>query len=472
MPASPPVPPDPFDPARAYRTGQGHGYARAALEGECENVAQAATGTRNHTLNAAAFSLGQLVAGAELDKDLVVRELTAAAELAGLDAHEIGPTINSGLSAGGMHPRTVPERPTTPPVTEPWTSDQPADDDGDQEPEPDHDELVRRHFPRLDWHALWNDEDDEEWIVEPILPARRLVALYSPPKVGKSLLMLELAVGIARGVQVLGVTPDRPRRVLYIDFENDPKGDIRERLKAMGEKPQNLDNLVYLSFPTMAALDNAQGGHELMAAVKAYECEVVVIDTVSRAVAGEENENDTWLAFYRHTGRALKAAGIALIRLDHTGKDETKGQRGGSAKSGDVDAVWRLSKVTDTTFRLDCEANRMPVVEKTLVLHRETSPWLHHRVDSAGRAGVWREKVNEVVRTLDAAGAEDEVSRRTASEILRAAGVKARNEIILEALQQRRASISVSAKWSPDLGDHLDQLERSPRSGDHRGPPP
>ena len=45
--------------------------------------------------------------------------------------------------------------------------------------------------------------------------------------------MLEIAVGIARGTEVLGVTPDRPRNVLYVDFENDPRGDIRSRLEAM-----------------------------------------------------------------------------------------------------------------------------------------------------------------------------------------------------------------------------------------------
>jgi RecA-family ATPase len=81
---------------------------------------------------------------------------------------------------------------------------------------------VRERLPILDWHDCGPAKTTEEWIIEPILPARRLVALYSAPKVGKSLLMLELAVGIARGSRVLGAVPDRPRRVLYVDFENDP----------------------------------------------------------------------------------------------------------------------------------------------------------------------------------------------------------------------------------------------------------
>src|SRR6185369_5973575 len=141
--------------------------------------------------------------------------------------------------------------------------------------------------------------------------------------------------------------PDRARRVLYVDFENDPKGDLRPRLEDMGFGPDDLDNLAYLSFPPLGPLDTAVGAAELVAIVEAQGAEVVVIDTVSRAIRGEENENDTWLNFYRHTGKALKARGVAMLRLDHTGKDETKGQRGGSAKSGDVDMVWRMSKVTE-----------------------------------------------------------------------------------------------------------------------------
>ena len=307
--------------------------------------------------------------------------------------------------------------------------------------EPDPAAAVRDAFPALDWHALWADDSEEEWIVEPILPARRLVALYSPPKVGKSLLLLEIAVAVAQGADVLGTSPDRPRRVLYVDFENDPKLDTRDRLKAMGHTPADLGNLVVLSFPTMSALDTPAGGAELIAAASAYACDVVVIDTVSRAIRGEENENDTWLNFYRHTGLAIKQAGLALIRLDHTGKDETKGQRGGSAKSGDVDAIWRLSKVSDAVFRLDCEAARLPIAEKTLVLHRETSPRLRHRVDAAGAAAAWKVKVDELIGLLDDNQVPDDASVRDVRAWKNGRGLKASNQVIGEAVRVRKARL-------------------------------
>jgi hypothetical protein len=229
---------------------------------------------------------------------------------------------------------------------------------------------VRERLPILDWHKLWTEEYEEDWLVEPLLSRRRLIALYSAPKVGKSLLMLEIAACLASGRPVLGNQHDQAVRTLYVDFENDPRADVRVRLEAMGFGPSDLNALCYLTFPTLAKLDSSLGGEELLAAITEYGCEVVVIDTVSRAVAGEENENDTWLNFYKHTGMRLKQAGVALIRLDHSGKDETKGQRGGSAKSGDVDAVWRMSRDSEDTFDLICEAQRFPVTQSRLALRR------------------------------------------------------------------------------------------------------
>ena len=83
--------------------------------------------------------------------------------------------------------------------------------------------------PLIDWHELWKQEAGEDWIVEPLIAERRGVVIYSRAKLGKSLLMLEIATAIAAATHVLGVKIGRARRVLYVDFENDPGGDIRPR---------------------------------------------------------------------------------------------------------------------------------------------------------------------------------------------------------------------------------------------------
>ena len=84
---------------------QGTAYAMAALRDETRMVAAARPGTRNDTLNRAAFSLGQLVGAGLLPPLAVASALAGAAERAGLPADETRRTIRSGLVAGARCPR-------------------------------------------------------------------------------------------------------------------------------------------------------------------------------------------------------------------------------------------------------------------------------------------------------------------------------------------------------------------------------
>jgi len=84
---------------------QGRAYAMAALRAETERVAAARPGTRNDTLNRAAFSLGQLVAAGLLPPIPVITSLIDAARYAGLPQDEAVRTVRSGLAAGARKPR-------------------------------------------------------------------------------------------------------------------------------------------------------------------------------------------------------------------------------------------------------------------------------------------------------------------------------------------------------------------------------
>jgi bifunctional DNA primase/polymerase-like protein len=88
-------------------------YARAALDLECMAVASAQPGTRNRTLNTAAFNLFQLVAGGALDEQEVRDRLFEAAQTCGLVADDgvasVEATIDSGAQAGRKQPRARPQ---------------------------------------------------------------------------------------------------------------------------------------------------------------------------------------------------------------------------------------------------------------------------------------------------------------------------------------------------------------------------
>ena len=124
--------PAPSAPAGAIsgRFGvQSTAYATAALREETRLVATSRPGTRNDTLNRAAFSLGQLVAAGLLPPLAVATALAGAAERAGLPADETGRTIRSGMTAGSHCPRNGLTR-----VTRPATQ---SDTTGDAEHETD-----------------------------------------------------------------------------------------------------------------------------------------------------------------------------------------------------------------------------------------------------------------------------------------------------------------------------------------------
>jgi hypothetical protein len=110
LPACPPTlrdlvagPPPPFA-APSRPIAHPDRYAQVALESETSRVAYAAVGSRNDTLNRAAFALGRLVGAGLLDERTVAQELAAAARHAGLGRSETNRTIRSGLVAGRRQP--------------------------------------------------------------------------------------------------------------------------------------------------------------------------------------------------------------------------------------------------------------------------------------------------------------------------------------------------------------------------------
>ena len=80
-------------------------YGAAALANELAPLARVGKGQRNATLNRAAYSLGQLVAGGEIDAGQVETALLSVGVSIGLGHDEAVATIQSGLSGGAAKPR-------------------------------------------------------------------------------------------------------------------------------------------------------------------------------------------------------------------------------------------------------------------------------------------------------------------------------------------------------------------------------
>jgi hypothetical protein len=292
----------------------------------------------------------------------------------------------------------------------------------------------------LDWPTFWgHDRDEAEWLAEPIIPAKRSVALFAPGGTGKSLLALWLAAGLATGARLLGPPVD-PVDVLYLDYEM-TEDDLAERLENMGYGPDSdLSRLHYALLPSLPGLDEPEGGKVVVELARHVNAQLVVIDTFGRAVHGDENDADTVRAWYRWTGLHLKAEGRAFVRVDHAGKDLEKGQRGTSAKNDDVDIVWRLTRQDGDTFKLIAKKRRMGWVPETVDLVQRENPLLSYGILGGHTYPPGTRELAEVIAGL---GLPVDATRRTVSDALKDAGHKARTQLVSAAMRWRRDELPV-----------------------------
>ena len=227
--------------------------------------------------------------------------------------------------------------------------------------------IADKYVP-VNWHEAFQSRPSEvDWLFPPLIEAATLNVLFGLPGVGKSLLVLEIVLEILR----------EGRNVTILDEEN-RVDEVVERLEKFGvSDPAELDGLHWYSFPSLPALDTPAGGEHLVALVERDKPSLVVLDTSSRMIEGDENSSSTFLQFYRNSLAPLKQRGIAVLRLDHQGKDPTRGQRGSSAKDGDCDAIWRLKFSDGGMFALEREKSRSGHGEDWILVERLQNPLRH-----------------------------------------------------------------------------------------------
>lgn len=239
----------------------------------------------------------------------------------------------------------------------------------------------------LDWSQLLSGEPEPfEWLVPGVFGRGLLYQLVSAPKVGKSLMVQEIAYRLAAGKPTFGTDlseghtrSEEPITVLYLDRENS-RELVRDRFLEMGASPEDLARLHYASFPAIEQLD-AGGARDIVALAKAIDAQLIVLDTVSRFVSGAENDADTYLRLYRELLVPLKREGRTIIRIDHTGKDAALGARGSSAKTGDVDCSWIMQKgASPSRFKLVREVDRTAHHPDVVHLLRRQNPLRHEVV--------------------------------------------------------------------------------------------
>jgi hypothetical protein len=190
--------------------------------------------------------------------------------------------------------------------------------------------------------------------------------------------------------------------------------DLNERLVDFGYGPADTpllsEYLAYYTYPDLSSLDTQLGGRQLQWLALQHDAALVVVDTASKVIEGEENSNDVWRDVFRYSITPLKADGIAVLTLDHFGKDTAKGPRGASAKSDHVDLQWHLAVKGESVSLDHAGVCRLGWVPRVVKLDRRQEPHLHHRWIE--NAALTNEEL-DLLALLDELGLPDDIGRPT-----------------------------------------------------------
>ena len=159
-------------------------------------------------------------------------------------------------------------------------------------------------------------------LIEPgLLPAQGILFLGGEPKLGKSLLVANLALSLAAGVDRLGFQIPSPRRVLICQFEL-PVPQFVTRLIGMRRSlgPAADEHLFVDTNSAGHLLSTPQGLNHFLGAAKAAAAEVIVLDPLYSTHDQDENDTRAMAALCQCLLRLRDVTGAALIVVHHVRK--------------------------------------------------------------------------------------------------------------------------------------------------------
>lgn len=345
-------PPTPPQPQRASQSVRSEGrreaaYARQALERECAAVETAAEGTRNHTLNVAAFNLGQGVGGGWAEREEVEAALLRSAMQSGLEKNESMRTIRSGIESGLNKPRRVPE----------------ASQRGGEAADPPTDaSQVTAGAPAM--VRLCDVEPEEvRWLWPARIPAAKLTVIGGDPGLGKSFAVYDIIARVTSGAawpDESDETGRRPAGALIVTAEDGLADTVVPRLRMQNadmDRVQALDGVTRgdgkVGEFTLEDIEPLRKAIENIA-----DCAVVMLDPVSAFMGRADSHNNAEVReVLKGLNRIAEETGAAIIAISHlskSGAGEKKAvyrMMGSLAFTAAPRAVWAVARDPDDQER-------------------------------------------------------------------------------------------------------------------------
>jgi hypothetical protein len=188
------------------------------------------------------------------------------------------------------------------------------------------------------------------WLIKGVIAMGETSSWIGPPGAGKSGLLTDIAVHKAAGIETWRRYRIKSRAgVVYFALER--ANLVERRLMAYGLR-DGLHDLPIAVAGQIIDLMSKACVPAIVDAVKRAEdrfgcaVELGIFDTYSKGIAaggGDENQAKDQNIAIANLRRVMDQTGIHAATIGHTGKDETRGERGSNAKLADVDVQVQIS---------------------------------------------------------------------------------------------------------------------------------
>jgi AAA domain len=197
-------------------------------------------------------------------------------------------------------------------------------------------------------------------LVEPgLLPAQGICFVGGEPKVGKSLLVANLALALAAGSNRMGLPVPSPRRVLVCQFEL-PLPQFVSRLLLMRRSLGSAadQHLLVDTRATGHLLSAPQGLNHFVVAARNAAADVIVLDPLYSTHDQDENDTRAMTALCQTLLRLRDATQAALMVVHHVRKSITREEIGSAFRGSSA-----LHAVGDTYMLLTRPSPQLPTLE-------------------------------------------------------------------------------------------------------------
>ena len=224
-----------------------------------------------------------------------------------------------------------------------------------EQPEEEPNPLLR-HLS-YDSDAALDRIASQQWLIDQVLPVDGFGVIYGPSGSYKSFVAMDLSACVASAMAWHGNDTDNPGHVIYIGAEGATGLHLRKKAWEI-RYGKRLNNLAILG--AAVTINSAMECQHLidlclMAADELKEpIRLIVVDTLARSFAGEENSASDMGAFVRACDRIRTETGATVLVIHHSGKDAEKGARGSSALRAACDFEYRVVSSGKKVTKITC----------------------------------------------------------------------------------------------------------------------